>query len=152
MGCYEIFLEDTIQSWYSRIHGSNAIKEVVKLVHVASLAVHCHDTYGQALANIAILIAIKVGNFSFDSLKLPYFYKQDGHFSGGCISSWFRRLSLCPWGVRQCCHRRRDLHVAWNGHRFTCTEGILVIQNKHLYVLGGTPSDMHKLYLLMIVI
>lgn len=57
MGCYEISLGDTIGVGTP---GSMEVmlKEVVKSVPVTSLAVHCHDTYGQALANI--LTAIKV--------------------------------------------------------------------------------------------
>lgn len=57
MGCYEISLGDTIGVGTP---GSMEamLKEVIKSVPVTSLAVHCHDTYGQALANI--LTAIKV--------------------------------------------------------------------------------------------
>lgn len=57
MGCHEISLGDTIGVGTP---GSMEVmlKEVTKLVPVTSLAVHCHDTYGQALANI--LTAIKV--------------------------------------------------------------------------------------------
>eukprot|EP00040_Diaphanoeca_grandis_P028209 m.162333 g.162333 ORF g.162333 m.162333 type:complete len:413 (-) comp31277_c1_seq1:239-1477(-) len=51
MGCYEVSLGDTIGC------GNPAsfvamLTEVMKTVPVEKLAVHCHDTYGQALANI----------------------------------------------------------------------------------------------------
>jgi hydroxymethylglutaryl-CoA lyase len=51
MGCYEISLGDTIGTGTPR-----QIQEIVRVaagsVPLASLALHCHDTYGQALANI----------------------------------------------------------------------------------------------------
>lgn len=51
MGCYEISLGDTIGVGTP---GSVAemLREVTRLVPVSQLALHCHDTYGQALANI----------------------------------------------------------------------------------------------------
>ncbi len=51
MGCYEISLGDTIG-----VGTPNKIQamlyEAVEHIPVTSLALHCHDTYGQALANI----------------------------------------------------------------------------------------------------
>ncbi|KAI9327071.1 3-hydroxymethyl-3-methylglutaryl-coenzyme A lyase [Zopfochytrium polystomum] len=51
MGCYEISLGDTIGVGTP---GSmlRMLDEVEKAVPIQKLAVHCHDTYGQALANI----------------------------------------------------------------------------------------------------
>ena len=50
MGCYEISLGDTIG-----VGTPGAMKDmlsaVLQEVPVTALAVHCHDTYGQALAN-----------------------------------------------------------------------------------------------------
>ncbi|XP_066191157.1 hydroxymethylglutaryl-CoA lyase, mitochondrial isoform X4 [Sylvia atricapilla] len=58
MGCYEISLGDTIG-----VGTPGSMKEmltvVMKEVPVGALAVHCHDTYGQALANI--LVALQMG-------------------------------------------------------------------------------------------
>jgi isopropylmalate/homocitrate/citramalate synthase len=51
MGCYEVSLGDTIGT-ATPARMQLLIDEVVKLVPVERLAVHCHDTYGQALANI----------------------------------------------------------------------------------------------------
>ena len=51
MGCYEISLGDTIGVGTPR-HVRSMLTEVMKHVPVSSLAIHCHDTYGQALANI----------------------------------------------------------------------------------------------------
>lgn len=51
MGCYEISLGDTIG-----VGTPNKVQDmlnaVMKYVPVTQLALHCHDTYGQALANI----------------------------------------------------------------------------------------------------
>ncbi|XP_064548866.1 hydroxymethylglutaryl-CoA lyase, mitochondrial [Drosophila montana] len=51
MGCYEISLGDTIGVGTP---GSmrNMLDEVTRAVPAQHLAVHCHDTYGQALSNI----------------------------------------------------------------------------------------------------
>lgn len=51
MGCYEISLGDTIGVGTP---GSiiAMLKEVLRVAKVEQLAVHCHDTYGQALSNI----------------------------------------------------------------------------------------------------
>ena len=51
MGCYEISLGDTIGVGTP---GSiqAMLAAVTRLVPVSALALHCHDTYGQALANI----------------------------------------------------------------------------------------------------
>lgn len=50
MGCYEISLGDTIG-----VGTPGAMKDMLSAVlhevPVTALAVHCHDTYGQALAN-----------------------------------------------------------------------------------------------------
>jgi len=61
MGCYEISLGDTIG-----IGTPGSIKamleEVLKVLPAEVLAVHCHDTYGQALVNIATAIEVSVGS------------------------------------------------------------------------------------------
>lgn len=57
MGCYEISLGDTIG-----VGTPGSMREMLEVVSrevpVSALAVHCHDTYGQALANI--LVALQV--------------------------------------------------------------------------------------------
>ncbi|KAL8578879.1 hypothetical protein ACOMHN_022172 [Nucella lapillus] len=64
LGCYEISLGDTIG-----IGTPGAMKSLIsavsKVVPIECLAVHCHDTYGQALANI--LAAIQMGVSVVDS-------------------------------------------------------------------------------------
>lgn len=51
MGCYEISLGDTIGVG-TPIKFKNMLNEVMKKVPNDKLAVHCHNTYGQALTNI----------------------------------------------------------------------------------------------------
>lgn len=58
MGCYEISLGDTIGVGTP---GSikAMIREVSKHVPIEKLAVHCHDTYGQAVANIYAALEVR---------------------------------------------------------------------------------------------
>jgi len=64
LGCYEISLGDTVGSGTpARIL---AMIEAAKAkVPVERLAIHCHDTYGQAIANI--LVALEAGIATVDS-------------------------------------------------------------------------------------
>lgn len=62
MGCYEISLGDTI--------GVGTPGSMVKMLHSVmkevpsnALAVHCHDTYGQALANILTALQVRTECF-----------------------------------------------------------------------------------------
>lgn len=57
MGCYEISLGDTIGVGTPGTM-KDMLSAVMYEVPVAALAVHCHDTYGQALANT--LMALQV--------------------------------------------------------------------------------------------
>jgi len=64
MGCYEVSLGDTIgvgtpKNW------RDLLSELTTCIPISSLAVHCHDTYGQALANISA--ALDVGIRTIDS-------------------------------------------------------------------------------------
>uniref|UniRef100_G3UJL0 hydroxymethylglutaryl-CoA lyase n=1 Tax=Loxodonta africana TaxID=9785 RepID=G3UJL0_LOXAF len=56
MGCYEISLGDTIGGTPGSM--KRMLENVMKEIPPGALAVHCHDTYGQALANI--LTALQV--------------------------------------------------------------------------------------------
>jgi len=51
MGCYEICLADTLGAG-TPLQAKRMIEAVSKFVPIEKLAVHFHDTYGQALANI----------------------------------------------------------------------------------------------------
>ncbi|XP_072247208.1 3-hydroxy-3-methylglutaryl-CoA lyase, cytoplasmic [Leuresthes tenuis] len=83
MGCYEISLGDTIGIGTP---GSmfEMLQRVVKDVPINALAVHCHDTYGQALPNI--LIALQMGVSVVDSAVAglggcPYAQGSSGNVS-----------------------------------------------------------------------
>lgn len=58
MGCYEISLGDTIGAGTPATM-RRMLVEVMKTVPVKNIAVHCHDTYGQALVNI--LTSLQLG-------------------------------------------------------------------------------------------
>ncbi|MCP3672995.1 MAG: hydroxymethylglutaryl-CoA lyase [Gammaproteobacteria bacterium] len=64
MGCYEISLGDTIGTGNPKAARA-LIHEVSKQVPVVQLAVHFHDTYGQAIANI--LAVLEMGISVIDS-------------------------------------------------------------------------------------
>ncbi len=64
MGCYEISLGDTIGIGTPR-KAADMLKAVAAEVPLSALAVHFHDTYGQALANI--LACLEVGIRVVDS-------------------------------------------------------------------------------------
>lgn len=57
MGCYEISLGDTIGIGTPGTIRA-MLQEVMEIVPAENLALHCHDTYGQALSNI--LTALEV--------------------------------------------------------------------------------------------
>ncbi|KAG9068898.1 hypothetical protein KI688_011189 [Linnemannia hyalina] len=74
MGCYEISLGDTIG-----VATPGTIRELLQtvsqVVPMKALAVHCHDTYGQALANIhcALEMGVRVVDSSMAGLGgCPY--------------------------------------------------------------------------------
>jgi hydroxymethylglutaryl-CoA lyase len=94
LGCYEISLGDTIGIGTpgSTQRSSNAL---ASRTWAQRLALHCHDTYGQALANI--LVGLQHGIARFDSAVAGL---------GGC--PYARRQ-------RQCRDGRRRLHAARHG-------------------------------------
>jgi hydroxymethylglutaryl-CoA lyase len=64
LGCYEVSLGDTIGTG-TAARVATMIDAVAALIPVERLAVHCHDTYGQAIANI--LVALEQGVAVIDS-------------------------------------------------------------------------------------
>jgi len=59
MGCYEISLGDTIGTG-TPLHAQRMLATVAAQVPVDQLALHFHDTYGQALANILACLQLGV--------------------------------------------------------------------------------------------
>lgn len=64
LGCYEISLGDTIGVG-TPLQSKQLIKNVNQFVPIENIAVHFHDTYGQALANI--YAALEIGVYNIDS-------------------------------------------------------------------------------------
>ena len=62
MGCYEISLGDTIGT-ATPGRMLQMLDAVQNSVPVSQLAGHCHDTYGQALANVMVLLQAGVSTF-----------------------------------------------------------------------------------------
>jgi len=62
MGCYEISLADTIGVGTPGAMAS-MLAEVLRHVPLSCLAVHCHDTYGQAVANIFAALQVLLPSF-----------------------------------------------------------------------------------------
>ena len=99
-GCYEVSLGDTIG-----IGTANSTRDLLRAIagiaDLDSIAVHFHDTYGQALPNILVALDhdIRVVDSSI----------------GGA-----RRLSLCQRSERKCRNRRCCLHDGWIGCNHRC--------------------------------
>jgi hydroxymethylglutaryl-CoA lyase len=64
LGCYEISLGDTIGTG-TAFKAQNLIKTLVPYIPLENLAIHFHDTYGQALANI--FACLELGVSTIDS-------------------------------------------------------------------------------------
>ncbi len=60
MGCYEISLGDTIGAG-TPLAAQNMIEAVAAQVPISNLAVHFHDTFGQALANLLASLELGIG-------------------------------------------------------------------------------------------
>ena len=83
MGCYEVSLGDTIGVGTPGTMDS-LLKEMCQTVSVGKLAIHCHDTYGQALANImvALVYGIRTVDASVAGLGgCPYAEGASGNVS-----------------------------------------------------------------------
>ncbi|XP_017782363.1 PREDICTED: hydroxymethylglutaryl-CoA lyase, mitochondrial [Nicrophorus vespilloides] len=83
MGCYEISLGDTIGVGTKQtVHAM--IKDLLSITTPDKLAIHCHDTYGQALVNIctALELGIRVVDSSVSGLGgCPYAKGATGNAS-----------------------------------------------------------------------
>ena len=64
LGCYEVSLGDTIGTG-SALKTKKLTDLLISQLPVNKLALHCHDTYGQALTNV--LIGLQQGITTFDS-------------------------------------------------------------------------------------
>lgn len=83
MGCYEISLGDTIGVGTPGIM-KDMLSAVMQEVPLTALAVHCHDTYGQALANtlMALQMGVSVVDASVSGLGgCPYAQGASGNLA-----------------------------------------------------------------------
>jgi len=67
MGCYEVSLGDTIGVGTPGAMAS-VVTAVSQHVPLSCLAVHCHDTYGQAIANIFAALQVSCSSWFHGSL------------------------------------------------------------------------------------
>ncbi len=100
MGAQEISLGDTIGVG-TPLLCQTMLETVAKHIPINKLAVHYHDTYGQALANI--YASLQLGISIIDSCS--------------CRPWW---LPLCNRRHRGCCHRRRIIFIKWSWHSNGC--------------------------------
>lgn len=113
LGCYEISLGDTIGVGTA---GSfmKLLDEITKAIPVEQLAVHCHDTYGQALANILTSLdyGITVVDASVSGLGgCPYARGASGNAATEDVVYMLHGMGL-ETGV--------DLEKLMNAGRFIC--------------------------------
>lgn len=75
MGCYEVSLGDT-----NGVGTPGSMRKmlqcVMKEVPASVLAVHCHDTYGQALPNILTALQVKTHNILHVVSHILYVHTQ----------------------------------------------------------------------------
>lgn len=89
MGCYEISLGDTIGTGTPKFTGQ-LLQTLLTDISAEQLAVHFHDTYGQALANI--LVALQHGISTIDSAiaglgGCPYAQKEGAKGASGNVAT-----------------------------------------------------------------
>ena len=89
MGCYEISLGDTIGVGTPG-KMKTLISTVSKHVPIEKLAVHCHDTYGQALANIFAALQVStvkpaIADFGYPVYALWHYCSQTFELFGFLI-------------------------------------------------------------------
>ncbi|XP_064481143.1 hydroxymethylglutaryl-CoA lyase, mitochondrial-like [Ornithodoros turicata] len=112
-GCYEISLGDTVGVGTPGTVRP-MLQEVMREVPVTALAVHCHDTYGQALANI--LTALEMGVATVDSSAAglggcPYARGASGNVATEDVLYMLHGMGI-PTGV--------DLHKVIAAGNFIC--------------------------------
>ena len=61
-GCYEVSLGDTV-GYGTPNETKKLIQEVSKKIDISKIAMHLHDTYGQALANIYASLQMGVATY-----------------------------------------------------------------------------------------
>lgn len=129
MGCYEISLGDTIGVG-TPASTRAMLASVLERTPLEKLAVHFHNTYGQALANIYVSLEVN-GVFFFplpSALVLQWKFTKlidfvifhlecaDGCACCGLLSWWTGRMPICKGCLWKCRDGRRDLYAQWDEH------------------------------------
>jgi hydroxymethylglutaryl-CoA lyase len=97
MGCYEVSLGDTVGTGTPATI-KRLLEELTKTIPVDQLAIHCHDTYGQALANIlmALYMGISVVDSSVAGLGgCPYANGATGNIATEDLLYMLNGLDIC---------------------------------------------------------
>ena len=98
LGCYEISLGDTIGVGTPK-RAKEMVKTVAQSVAMEKLAVHFHDTYGQALANIlaALEEGVRVADSSVAGLGgCPYAPGASGNVASEDVVYMLEGLGMSP--------------------------------------------------------
>ena len=104
MGCYEISLGDTIGT-ATPARMLDMLEAVQNYVPASQLAGHCHDTYGQALANVMVMLQAGVSSFDSSVAGLggcPYAQGASGNLAtkvGHDISQLLGRPNASKAGI-----------------------------------------------------
>lgn len=97
MGCYEISLGDTIGAGTPGSF-SVMLEAVLKVIPPELVAVHCHDTYGQALANI--YASLEVCRLSLVvKMLLPFSLLFYGQMGVSVVDASVAGLGGCPFAA-----------------------------------------------------
>ena len=121
LGCYEISLGDTIGVG-TPAKARAMLHAVAQDVPMTALAVHFHDTYGQALANILSCL-------------------DEGRAGDRQRGLWHRRMPLRQGRNRQCRQRRCGLYAAWHGHAHRHRAGSV---DRHGRMVGRTVGQANR--------
>lgn len=125
MGCYEVSLGDTIGTG-TPIRVARMIEEVTNHVRTSQLAVHFHNTWGQALANIyqSLQMGVSVIDSSVAGLGgCPYAPGASGNVAtedvvylceglGIQTGIDLRKVAISGWNVTRCLNRCPTSNVA----------------------------------------
>jgi hydroxymethylglutaryl-CoA lyase len=96
MGCYEISLGDTIGVGKPE-NIESLLTETLKTIDSAKLAVHLHDTYGQAIANIKQSLEMGISTIDSSVAGLggcPYATGASGNVATEQVVQLLNRLGI----------------------------------------------------------
>lgn len=100
------------------------LEAVSEVVPMNMLAVHFHDTYGQALSNILTSLQVSIVIFEHGKYRICWFgmvmvmsglycWESDRDRDSGFISVWSGRLPICKRSYRECSDGGCSVHAEW---------------------------------------